>query len=71
VGGLKDDENVALYTQEMKKGDAGWGPEGRMTTYAGTGVGLVKEVMSAKDIVKSVQQEAMQVLQKAASRYWQ
>jgi len=71
VHGMKDDENVALYKDEMKKGDNGWGPAGRMTTYAGTGVGLVREVMSAGNIVESVQREAMQVLQDSASRYRQ
>ncbi|OAL27217.1 hypothetical protein AYO20_09815 [Fonsecaea nubica] len=68
-GGMGDAENVELYKQAMEMGDAGWGPEGRMTTYAGTGIGLVKEVRSAGDIVRSVQREAVQVLQKSASRY--
>ncbi|KIW84324.1 hypothetical protein Z517_03574 [Fonsecaea pedrosoi CBS 271.37] len=68
-GGMGDKENVELYKQAMEMGDAGWGPEGRMTTYAGTGIGLVKEVRPAGDIVRSVQREAVQVLQKSASRY--
>ncbi|KIW98564.1 uncharacterized protein Z519_00225 [Cladophialophora bantiana CBS 173.52] len=68
-GGMGDTENVELYNEAIKMGDAGWGPEGRMTTYAGTGIGLVREVLPAGDIVKSVQQEAIQVLQKSASRY--
>jgi len=60
---------VEMYKEAMKLGDSGWGPEGRMTTYAGTGVGLVKEVIPAGDIVKSVQQEAKEVLQKSALKY--
>lgn len=69
VAGMSDVENVELYKEAMLLGDSGWGPEGRMTTYAGTGVGLVKRVMSAGDIVKSVQREAVQVLQRSASTY--
>ncbi|OAL21794.1 hypothetical protein AYO22_07736 [Fonsecaea multimorphosa] len=68
-GGMGDKENTQLYKEAMEMGDAGWGPEGRMTTYAGTGIGLVREIMSAGDIVRSVQQEAIQVLQRAASKY--
>lgn len=56
--GMDDEENRRLYRAEMEKGDAGWGPGGRMTTYAGTGVGLVKEVLSAKEILDEVWEEA-------------
>lgn len=69
VHGMDNTENTELYKQAMELGDAGWGPEGRMTTYAGTGVGLVKEVMSAGDIVRSLQKDAVELLQKSASRY--
>ncbi|OAP62317.1 hypothetical protein AYL99_04520 [Fonsecaea erecta] len=68
-GGMGDEENVQLYGEAVKMGDAGWGPEGRMTTYAGTGIGLVREIMSAGHIVRSVQQEAVQVLQRSAAKY--
>jgi len=66
---MDDPENAELYKEAMQQGDAGWGPEGRMTTYAGTGIGLVKETMHAGDIVRSVQQEALQILQTLAGRY--
>lgn len=59
--GMDDEENRRLYRAEMEKGDAGWGPGGRMTTYAGTGVGLVKEVLSAKEILDEVWEEARAV----------
>ncbi|KAL4992491.1 hypothetical protein BDW68DRAFT_149842 [Aspergillus falconensis] len=61
--GMSDEENKALYEEELKKGDAGWGPNARLTTYAGTGVGLVKEVLPAADIVARVIQEAENILQ--------
>lgn len=61
--GMSDEQNRLLYQEETKKGDEGWGPGGRMTTYAGTGVGLVKDVKSAGDIVRSVSQQAEEILQ--------
>jgi nitronate monooxygenase len=66
--GMEGTENAELYKEAMQQGDEGWGPEGRMTTYAGTGIGLVKEVMSAGNIVKSVQREVVQSLERAAIR---
>lgn len=56
--GMGHEENRKLYQNEMAKGDEGWGPCGRMTTYAGTGVGLVTEVLSAKEILEEVWEEA-------------
>ncbi|KAL4866395.1 hypothetical protein BDV12DRAFT_135986 [Aspergillus spectabilis] len=55
--GISDEENGALYEEELKKGDMGWGPNARLTTYAGTGVGLVRDKLSAAEIVASVIQE--------------
>ena len=69
VHGMDDAENEAKYKEEMKKGDAGWGENGRMTTYVGTGVGLVKRIMSAADIVSSVQDEALKCLEAGSRRY--
>ncbi|PGG99089.1 nitronate monooxygenase [Blastomyces parvus] len=60
--GMDDAENQRLYKEETEKGDAGWGPKGRMTTYAGTGIGLVREVKSAEEIVKGVVTEARAIL---------
>lgn len=67
--GMTTDENQKLYKEEMQKGDEGWGAEGRMTTYAGTGVGLVREVKSAEDIIREVSTDAMLALQKTMGRY--
>ncbi|KAF2744083.1 inosine monophosphate dehydrogenase [Sporormia fimetaria CBS 119925] len=61
--GMKESENKRLYEEEMLKGDGGWGLEGRMTTYAGTGVGMVKEVQGAGDIVREVRDGMRRVLQ--------
>ena len=67
--GMSEEENRELYKEAMKHGDEGWGPEGRLTTYAGTGIGLVNKVMPAEDIVKEVQKEALGVLDRTAQRF--
>ncbi|KAL3437984.1 hypothetical protein BDV09DRAFT_161475 [Aspergillus tetrazonus] len=61
--GMSDEENKALYEEELKKGDSGWGPNARLTTYAGTGLGLVREILPAADIVANVIREAESTLQ--------
>ncbi|KAK4897276.1 hypothetical protein LTR27_004796 [Elasticomyces elasticus] len=64
--GLSDAENIALYKQEMAQGDDAWGVHGRMVTYAGTGVGLVKEIKPAAEIVREVHMSARSAIQNAA-----
>lgn len=56
VGGMSEEENKRLYKEEMGKGDEGWGEDRRMTAYAGSGVGLVKEVKGAGDIVREIRE---------------
>lgn len=58
------DENKKLYEEALQKGDQGWGENGRVTAYAGCGVGLVKEVKYAKEIMEEVRQDAAEVLSK-------
>ncbi|KAL1968476.1 hypothetical protein VTN77DRAFT_1686 [Rasamsonia byssochlamydoides] len=62
--GMSDDEIRDLYLKEMEKGDDGWGPQGRMTTYAGTGVGLVKEILTAEEIINKTLSETNEVLRR-------
>jgi nitronate monooxygenase len=69
--GMSVKENQELYKEAIKLGDDGWGPEGRMTTYAGTSVGLIDKVLSAEEIVKDVQKEALKVLENTARRFQQ
>ena len=61
-------ENKKLYSEAMKKGDDGWGPEGRLTAYVGSAVGLVKEVIGAEDIVKKSRDEAVSIIRQTNSR---
>jgi nitronate monooxygenase len=56
VSGMSEEENKRLYEEEVKKGDAGWGEQARMTTYAGSAVGLVREVKGAGEIVREVRE---------------
>jgi nitronate monooxygenase len=58
-----------LYNKEMEKGDEGWGPQGRMTTYAGAGVGSLKSVLSAEEIVKTTREQAL-TLEKGRLSDW-
>lgn len=64
--GLADAENVRLYKEELKRGDQIWGDHGRMVTYAGTGVGLIKGAKSAAEIVDETSSGALQIIQRGA-----
>lgn len=50
------------HDEAAKKGDAGWGPDGRLATYVGAGVGLVRDVKGAGEIVSEVRQGAVEIL---------
>ena len=61
-GGKSTDENKLLYEEALKKGDQGWGEDGRLTAYAGSGVGLVKEVSPAQGIIDEVIHDVLRLL---------
>lgn len=52
--GMPFEKNAELHREAMTKGEEAWGENGRTATYAGTGIGLVKEVKSAGNIVREV-----------------
>lgn len=62
--GMVTDENQSLYQKALQRGDLGWGQNGRVTAYAGCGVGLVKEVRYAKEIIDEVKRDISEVLTK-------
>lgn len=64
MAGMDLRENKRRYEEETKNGDAGWGTNGRMTTYAGSAVGLVRDVKGAGDIVKEVRERGSMVIDK-------
>ncbi|KAH9825906.1 FMN-dependent 2-nitropropane dioxygenase [Teratosphaeria destructans] len=66
--GMSVEENKKLYEEALKRGDEGWGSNARLTTHAGTGVGLVKEVKGAAAITIEVRDGAHAVLKSLSSR---
>lgn len=68
IAGMDENENRRLYTKEMEKGDEGWGVDGRMTTYAGTAVGLIKEVKKAAEITQEVREGARGLLDEVVAK---
>ena len=62
-----------LHDEASTRGDEGWGPEGRLATYAGASIGLIKDVKDAAHIVRDVRHhvqavfEAVGVSREAAS----
>jgi nitronate monooxygenase len=40
-----------LHNEAVNQGDEGWGPSGRLATYAGGSIGLIKSIKSAKQII--------------------
>lgn len=67
-GGMADEENKRLYEEHVKKGDQGWGVDARLCTYAGSAVGLVKEVKGAGEIVREVREGARGLVEGARVR---
>lgn len=67
--GMNLEENKKLYDQAMKQGDEGWKEDGgRLTTYAGTGVGLVTRVQPAGEITIEVREQAVEILRQMAEK---
>jgi nitronate monooxygenase len=62
--GMGEAENKKLYEEALKLGDAGWGEKGRITAYAGSGIGLISGVKPAGDIVQEVRTDSRRVLQR-------
>lgn len=53
--GMDFAKNRELHDEAMKKGNDSWGEEhGRTATYAGTGVGLIKDVENAGTVVENM-----------------
>lgn len=60
--GVDFEELKERHDEAVKSGDKGWGPEGRLATYAGAAVGLVRDVQDAGVIVRRVQSEAKAIM---------
>ncbi|KAK2594835.1 hypothetical protein QQS21_007463 [Conoideocrella luteorostrata] len=66
-GGMQFEKLKGLHDQSAKTGDAGWGPDGRLATYAGAAVGLVHRVDDAHAIVESTRDQARATLTSLAA----
>jgi nitronate monooxygenase len=62
--GKSFEELKKLHDEAAKDGDNGWGPEGRLATYAGASVGLIHGVKDAEDIVRETQNDALERIQR-------
>ncbi|GKT99235.1 nitronate monooxygenase [Fusarium langsethiae] len=60
--GVDFEELKKRHDEAVESGDKGWGPEGRLATYAGAAVGLVHDVQEAGVIVKRVQSEVKEII---------
>ncbi|KAF2717898.1 hypothetical protein K431DRAFT_254481 [Polychaeton citri CBS 116435] len=58
--GAQFNELQTLHDHALESGDDGWGPEGRLATYAGASIGLVNDVRDAIAITQEVRDEALQ-----------
>lgn len=63
--GVPFEELKSRHDKAQQEGDAGWGPEGRLGTYAGAGVGLIGDVQDAAVIVDRVRQDTAERLARA------
>ena len=50
------------HNKALRMGDAGWEEHGRLTAYAGTSVGPINSLMSARDILHGVRRHAANIL---------
>jgi len=65
--GVPFEELQKRHDEAAAKGDAAWGPDGRVATYAGASVGLVKRVEDAEAIVEEVRRDAVEIIKGLAS----
>ncbi|KAF2019093.1 2-nitropropane dioxygenase precursor [Aaosphaeria arxii CBS 175.79] len=62
IAGVPFDELKQRHDVAQESGDKGWGPEGRLATYAGAGIGLIHSVEPAGVLVQRLQNEAKEIL---------
>jgi len=60
--GVPFEELKERHDEAAKAGDEGWGPDGRLATYAGAAIGLVHSVEDAGVLVKRLQDETITII---------
>ncbi len=65
--GISFEELKIRHDEAVKSGDAAWGPEGRLATYVGAAVGLVRNVQAAGSIIAETRYEATSTLASISS----
>lgn len=63
TNGMSLEEIRKLHKEAEEREDKGYGSNGRVTMWAGTGVGLVREVKGAGEIAAGVREEARRVVE--------
>ncbi|KAF2103873.1 dehydrogenase [Rhizodiscina lignyota] len=65
--GVAFEKNKSLHDELLKKdgGKGAWGEQGRTATYAGTGIGLVRSVKPAGEVVEEVRAGVDKILEMA------
>ena len=63
--GVPIKDSMRKFEEALKMGDQGWGPDGRLTTYAGTAIGLIHKVAPAEKIIRESREVALESLKKA------
>ncbi|KAI4233663.1 MAG: hypothetical protein LQ349_004287 [Xanthoria aureola] len=61
-------ENMEAYAEALKRGDDGWDENGRLTTYAGTGVGLIDRIKPAAAIMEEIRRQVMDIELRTSKR---
>ncbi|KAF3007703.1 hypothetical protein E8E13_009533 [Curvularia kusanoi] len=56
--GVPFDDLKKFHDEALRAGDSGWGPEGRLATYAGAAIGLVHSIEPAGKLVEQLRNEA-------------
>lgn len=67
--GVAFEELKTRHDEAVKSGDKGWGPDGRLATYAGAGVGLVHGVEDAGVLVERLRDEAKEIIHTLGARH--
>jgi nitronate monooxygenase len=62
--GTPFDELKRVHDEAALAGDSGWGPEGRLSTYAGASIGLVRSVEPAGKLVEQLRRETSDKLRR-------